>query len=228
MKNSLVVASSMLLAAGWLSLPSFDWQAALFVGAVVAVGTVVVIAVAIATPFVAIQAGAAILGTCLAVGGIALATGVVGGTAAGFYWGRQGDIKRGQQIEEIARVSNQLDIYFKPSSDPERAADFQCTVVVYEETDLDSRQPGVTTRKVEISAATSEEFYDAVKRQMEKWFTKQVVGDRKDLPRQVKVYMVPYPGEGIYERLKEMAERIGIRECVVNRSERRWTSALPQ
>jgi hypothetical protein len=83
--NVLLATSGVLFVINWPSLPSFDWQAALIVGAIVAFAAVVVIAVAIATPFVAIQAGATILGTCIAVGTIALVTGVIGGTTAGFY-----------------------------------------------------------------------------------------------------------------------------------------------
>jgi hypothetical protein len=229
MKSTVLLATSgVLFAINWPSLPSFDWQAALIVGAIVAVAAVVVIAVAIATPFVAIQAGATILGTCIAVGTIALVTGVIGGTTAGFYWGRQGDIKRQEQIESIKRVSNQLDVHFEPSTDPKRAADFQCTLVVYEETDLASRQPTVTTKKLKISAANSDEFYGQLDQQMKKWFAKQVGGDADGQPRRVMVYMNPYPGEGIYERIKLMAEKNEVRRCLVNKVEGAWVSALPQ
>jgi hypothetical protein len=229
MKSTMLLATSgVLFALSWPSLPSFDWQAALVVGAIVTVAAVVVIAAAIATPFVAIEAGATLLGTCFAVGTIALVTGVIGGTAAGFYWGRQGDIKRQEQIESIKRVSNQLDIHFEPSTDPKRAADFQCTLVVYEETGLAFRQPTVTTKKVKINAANSEDFYEQVDQQMRKWFAKQVGGDAAGQPRRMMVYMNPYPGEGIYERLKQMAEKNDVRRCVVNKIEGAWVSALPQ
>lgn len=229
MKSTMLLATSgVLFAISWSSLPSFDWNAAVFVGVIVAVVTAVVIAVAILTPFVAIQAGATVLGTCVAVGAIALITGIIGGTAAGFYRGRQRDIERQEQIERITRVSNQLDVHFEPSTDPKRAADFQCTLVVYEETDLASEQPTVTTRKVRIRAANSEEFYGQVDQQMKKWFDKQVGGDADRQPRRVMVYMNPYPGNGIYERLKELAENNDIRRCVVTRVEGVWVSALPQ
>ena len=95
MKSTMLLATSgVLFAISGPNSPSFDWQAALIVGAIVAVAAVVVIAVAIVTPFVAVEAGATMLGTCFAVGVIALATGGIGGTAAGFYRGLQGDIKR--------------------------------------------------------------------------------------------------------------------------------------
>lgn len=225
----LLAAGGILFAAGWMGLPSFDVQAALIVGAIVAVATVVVIAVAIATPFIAIEGGATIVGTCLAIGAIALVTGVVGGTAAGFYRGRQGDVKREEQIERIKRVSNQLDIHFEPSpTDPKRAADFQCTLVVYEETDLASYQPTVTTHKLRIEAANAAEFYRQVEREMRQWFSKKVGADADGQPRRVVVYMVPYPGEGVYDRIKELAEKNRVRRCVVKKVEGTWVSALPQ
>jgi hypothetical protein len=228
MKTTMMIAtSSGLFAMSWPSPPSFDWQAALIVGAIVAVTAAVVIAVAIATPFVAISGGA-ILGTCLAVGTIALVTGVIGGAAGGIYWGQQGDIKRQEQIESVKRVSNQLDIHFEPSTNPNRAVDFQCMIVVYEETDLASRQPTVTTRKMKIDAVNSDEFYGQVDQQIKRWFTKQVAGDRDGQQRRVMVYMRPYPGEGIYERLKQLAEKNEVRRCVVNKVEGAWVSALPQ
>lgn len=228
MRTTFLMSANGLFAMSWPSPPSFDWQAALIVGAIVAVAVVVVVAVAIATPFVAISAGATALGTCLAVGTIALVTGVIGGAAGGIYWGQQGDIKRQEQIESIKRVSNQFDIHFEPSTDPNRAVDFQCMIVVYEETDLASRQPTVTTRKVKIDAANSDEFYVQVDQQIKRWFTKQVAGDRDGQQRRVMVYMRPYPGEGIYERLKQIAEKNEVRRCVVNKVEGAWVSALPQ
>jgi hypothetical protein len=229
MKSTMLLAASgVLYAISSPSLPSFDWQAALIVGAIVAVAVVVVTAVAIATPFVAIQAGATMLGTCLAVGAVALVTGIIGGTAAGIHWGREGVTKQGVEVKIIKGVSNQLDIHFEPSTDPNRAADFRCTLVVYEETDLVSRPPTVTTKKVMINAPNSEEFYGQVDQQMKKWFAKQVGGDADGKPRLVKVYMNPYPGEGIYERIKQLAEQIDVRKCVVNKVEGAWVSALPQ
>lgn len=223
--NLLLLATS---AVSWPNLPSFDWQAAIIVGAIVVVAAAIVIGLAIATPYVAIAAGATKLGTCLAVGAIALVTGLIGGTAAGFYRGRQGDIKRQEQIDSIKHVSNQLDIHFEPSTDPSRAADFQCIVVIYEETDLASPQPAVTTKKVKISGASSDEFYGQVDQQMKTWFAKQVGGDEGGEPRRVMIFMNPYPGEGIYERLRQMAEENQKRSCVVNKIEGPWQRALTQ
>lgn len=228
MKSSILIAASgVILAVGWPSLPSFDPQAAILVGAIVAVAAVVVIAGAIAMPYIAIAHGATLLGTALAVGAIAIAMGLIGGAAAGIYWGKQGDIKRQEQVESIKRVSNQLDVYFEPSADPMRAADFQCTLVIYEETDIASQQPTVTTKQVPVSATNSDEFYAQVETTMQKWFSKQVGGDSDGQPRRVTIYMTPNPGEGVYERLKQVSEN-QIRKAVVSKVEDGWHSALPQ
>jgi hypothetical protein len=225
---TLLATSGMLLAISWPKLPSFDWQAAAIVGAVLIVAAVIIVAAAIATPFVAIQGGATLLGTALAVGTIALITGVTGGVAAGLYWGHQGDIRRQEQIESIKRVSNQLDIHFEPSSDdPNQAMEFRCTLVSYEETDMESQQPTVTTKKVKISATNNEEFFEQVDRQVKKWLAQPVGGDTDGQPRRVVIYMKPYPGEGVYERLKQLVEKNEVRRCVVNKVQGAWASALP-
>lgn len=230
MKSSVLFATSGLMWAFLLpTLPSFDWEAAAIVGIIVTVAAAAVIGAAIVTPFVAIVGGTTIVGTALAIGGIAVITGCIGAAAAGFYWGREGDIKRLEQIESIKRVSNQLDIYFDPSAgDPARAADFQCTLVVYEETDLTSRQPTVTTKKIHIRDATDgDQFHEKVNDQLKNWFRKPVQGDKEQKPRRVMVFMSPYPGEGIYERLKRMAEQNGAVRCNVLRSDEVWTSSAP-
>lgn len=229
MKIAMLLAGGTLLGVSWPPLPAFDPQAALIVGAIVTVAALVVIVVAIATPWIAIAAGATVFKTALAVLAIAAVTGAIGGAAAGVYWGNQGEIKRQEQMESIKRVSNQLDIFFEPSTDDaSRAADFRCNLVVYEETDLASRQPTVTTKRLKIVALDSEDFYEQVDRQLKSWFANRVEADLSGQPRRVTIYMNPYPGEGIYERLKRMAEKNDVRPCVVNKTEGAWVSALPE
>jgi len=214
-----------LFAVSWLSLPSFDLQTALIVtGVAFGVLCVCVFCPAWIFPVVA-AAGASKIGVVI---GLAVASCLIG-AAAGLTRGYIGDIRHREQIDSIKRVSNQLEIRFERSTaDPKRAADFQCTLVVYEETDLTSRQPTVTTRTTKISGANSDEFYGQVDQQMRKWLAKQVSGDSDGQPRRILIYMIPYPGEGIYERLKQMAEKSDVRRCVVNKIEGAWTSALPQ
>lgn len=229
MKSYLLLAATGLLwASFWDSLPSFDWDVAWKVAAITAGVAAVAIVAAIALPFVAIQAGVTVLGTAVAVMGISVLIGTGAGIAAGLYWGAKKDAEWQQVVEKIKAVSNQLDIYFEPAaSNSQQAAEFRCTLVIYEETDLKARPPRCTERHVKIEAADSEEFYRLIDQQLKAWLHKPVLADQDNKSRRVKIYMRPYPGEGVYERLRQLVDNNGIRECVVERTERAWQSAKP-
>ncbi len=157
-----------------------------------------------------------------------LLIGTGAGIAAGLYWGAKQDAEWQEVIERIKAVSNQLDIYFEPAAENKgQAADFRCTLVIYEETDLKARPPVCTERHVKIEAADSEEFYRLIDQQLKAWLHKPVLADQDNKSRRVKIYMRPYPGEGVYERLRQLVDNNGIRNCVVERSEQSWTSARP-
>lgn len=225
MNTALVLANA--VTSSLLSLPSFDWNAGYVVGAIVAVGSVLVIALAIATPTVAIQRGATIFGTTFTILCIGLLTGALAGAAAGFYWGRQGDLKREQQVQFVTRVANQLDIYFE--ADPsatgtqKQAKNLQCTIVRYDVKGLESKAPGVTELKVPVKAPDAETFYATVEEQLRDWITsrKKVESDTKK-PR-VHLFMVPYPGNTIRERLRTFCDLNG---CVLETTDSEWMSAL--
>lgn len=153
--------------------------------------------------------------------------------AFALYWGLQRNTKRPQELEMIKqlqtnnRIGNQIDIYFEPSlDDPERAAEFQCTLVLYDAADSGSRKPTVAERKVHIAAGNAGDFYRQVQQQLQSWFAKQFSTDAEGQERRVTIYMKPYPGEAVYERLKQMAEQNGIRKCVVARIDAKWKTAL--
>jgi len=225
------MTSQILFAASWFGggMPSFDWTAAVVVGVIVVAGAAIILTGGIATPFIAIQAGATIKATVVAVALIATATGVVAGAAAGWYWGSKGDARQREEVDKIATVSNQLDIYFEPAGgDPKRAADFTCTVVVYEETDLQARPPTVTTRRTTIKATNAQDFYDQVETQIKRWLGTRVEADRRGQPRKMVVYMNPFPGEGVYDRIKEATDRASGGRCVVQKNEGVWASAVPK
>lgn len=206
--------------------PPFDIQAALFVGAIVTVVVAVVIIAAIATPFVAIQAGATMIGTATAVAVVALVTGVIGGTAAGVFWGNQGNIEHSKHLERIAAQSNHLHITFNPSkSDPRRAADFECNIIVFRELELNSRPPRIKEETLQIQSESASEFYSLVGQQLEQWFATSVLADDTSTPRCITVYMMPTPGEGVYDRLRSLALEKGTREVAVQRVDGTWKSS---
>lgn len=218
--------SLMLFAFSLASLPSFDGKAAILVGAVVFVAAAAAITVAILIPGVPILAGAGLWATFKAVAIVSMAVGIIGGTAAGFYRGYESDKKREATVEWIRTVSNQLDVHFQASaSTPDRAEDFRCCLVLYDETDMTTRQPTIQPRKINIEAKDVEEFYSILQTQLAKWFAKKVLGDKEQHPRRVVIYMRPFPGDGVYERIKELCTSLSS-QCVVNKVEGQWKSAI--
>jgi hypothetical protein len=191
-------------------LPSFDGQAAATVGLIVAVATVVVLVVAIATPFIAIAGGATIVGTALAIGGIAVVTGAIAGTASGLYWGHQGDLEIARNKERVMQLSNHLDICFESSADDKTlASPFCCTLVTYDEAQGSKAVPVIEENRRVVVANNSDEFYHAVDVELRRWFGKRVLGDERGLRRVVTVYMKPYPGDGVWDRLQAMVQEHG-------------------
>lgn len=220
--NSLLILASI---SSWLpTLPSFDWNAALVVGAIVAVGAVLVIAIAIATPVVAIQGGATLLGTAFTVTCIGVVTGTIAAGAAGFYWGRAGDLKRAEVLEQVMKVSNQYDIYFEPKpGDPLEAKSLSCVLVKYVEQGLDTKTPGVLADKLSVKKDDADEFYKDVEARIQSWLNERKKADGDKRPRRIQFFMQPYPGETFYERIKAFCEKQG---CVVTRTNGGWVSAL--
>ena len=201
------------------SLPSFDGQAALTVGAIVVVATVVVLVAAIATPFVAMSGGS-VLATAGAIGGIAAITGAIAGAASGFYWGHEGDLKRAGRATEVARLSNRLDICFVPAElDEDRVVEFCCRIITRDEVVDPSGLPAVEENVRNVEAASSDEFYRIIDRELGRWFGKRVSGDDSNLRRIVTVYMQPNPGEGAWDRLETMVREYG---GVPTKTEGRW------
>lgn len=190
-------------------LPSFDWPAALSVGTVVALSTVFVLAVAIATPGIAIVGGGYVA-TAIAVAGISIVTGCIAGSAAGFYRGAEGDRKRAESTTQVMRLSNHLDIHFDPlPGDPARAAEFRCTIISNDEAVDSSGMPVVKETRRSVSTGNGNEFYHAVEAELRRWFGKRVLGDQENLPRIVTVYMIPHPGEGVWDRLRAIVKEFG-------------------
>lgn len=188
------------------SLPSFDMEAALLVGVVVAAAVALALTAAIVTPFVAIQA-ANLLGAAITVGGIALLTGTIGAAAAGFYWGRASDIEHEKHIQEIASQSSHLHISFMPAAyDPKKAADFECNIIEYKEVDLNSRPPKAKEDTLHLTGSSASEFYNMVGQKLQQWFATNLLADRDKKPRTVSLYMSPNPGEGVFDRMKTLVE----------------------
>ena len=213
--------------ASWLpTFPSFDGNAALVVGIIVAAGALLVIAMAIISPIFAIQGGTTTLGTLATIIGISLVTGTIAAGAAGFYWGKQGDIKRAEVVERVSKVSNQLDLFFEPNTgDASVARDYTINVVVYDEQGLDSKNPTVVARTQQIKVLNSDEdkFYAEIDAAINGWLKQRKSADEKGKARHVAVFMKPFPGDNVYSNIRERAEKKG---CQVARLDGKWESAL--
>lgn len=202
----------------------FSWKAALIVGAIAAIAVVAVVALAVATPFVALAAGATVLGTAITIGAIAICVGVATGAAAGFHWGGLDATEWEEETNKIAAQSGELHIFFVASAnDATRASEFECKLVIYDEINIQRHLARKRTQHITAQNAT--EFYSIIGKEMEKWFGTAVLNDNMGLPRNVMIYMIPNPGEGIYERLKEMASNLSQQNVIVKRIEESWETA---
>lgn len=207
---AVVMAASSLttLALSFNDLPPFDWTMAIQVGIGVTIGALVVVGLAIATPGVAMVAAGSMVATVVSIGAVATVVGVIGGGLAGYKWGQYGEIQRQQNIQQVASVSRQLQIRFVPSAgQPDRAADFECTIVVYNEVDIDANPPQVDENHLHLSSSGSEEFYSLVQQKLDVWFQTPVLADRDNSDRVITIFMQPYPGDGVYERMVDLVHR---------------------
>ena len=201
----------------------FDLRAALIVFAVATVAAAVIISAAILMPGIGIVAGTSLLKTCIEVGTIALVTGIIAGGAAGRYQGlktaREEEQERIEYIWKIREVDHYLDVFFLPSSDvPENARDFVCVLVEY-----DAGMPDSPVLKTQIETSTADTFYEEVRSQLDRWVRRPIIldGGRR---RHVAIFMRPYPGDGVYDRIRQLClERA---EIETSRVDGQWRSRL--
>jgi len=231
MKIGLIFASAgLMFAATSPSFASFDYSAALWVGGITFVVVFLVIAAAVLLPFIAMTVAGA--GGWWAIGGIAFLGAVAAGCTAAYYKGKLLD-KPGEIViilDTIAKLSNQMQIHFEPSDgNSKQAADFKCVLVVYEEEGLKSKSPKCNQKKIKIEGATAQDFFQQVRQEMEIWLTQPVIADSEGRPRWIKIYMEPFPGEGTFQKLKDMVndDLNKIRKCDLTRSEGPWKTLKP-
>ncbi len=197
----------------------FDYKAALvvaLVAAIVVLGVVVIaMSAGVGTP--AVLAGLSAAGPLIsAVAGIALTAGVVAGVVSG--WGRQAKADE-KPPDPVLRAVNELDIAFEPSdADPKQARDFTAVVVRYHEDGKKTAEQRRTIREERNDA-----FYTQVETQLDDWLGHRTCGDDAGKCRRVCVYMNPYPGDGVYEKIKGLCERRP--NVVVSRVEAPWSPA---
>jgi len=208
-----------LLAVGEFVGPGFDFKVALVVALLV---TVVVLSAVV----IAMTAGAstpAVIGllaasgkVLTAVATIALTAAVVAGTVSG--WNRQAHATE-TPPDPVLQEMNELDVAFEPSlTEPKMAKDFTAIVVHYRE----SGQKTAVERHI-IHEERNDAFYSQLEKDLDRWLSQHTSADSAGKTRKVCVYMSPFPGDGVYERIKQLCERRG--GVVVSRIEAPWTSA---
>lgn len=224
-------------------MPSFSWTAAWLVGLVVAGSSLVALALAIVVPAVGIRRGKTWRGTGAAVSGVSLVTALSGAIAAGIYWGHAGGAgtaPRGpgdqppsatptgadvpatpppRPVEPLRRFADRLDVYFEPKENqPDEARDFTCVLVTYDE----GRLAGRLIRE-EIHERSADNFYRQLETQVARWLGGLALSDPHGHP-QLLVYMQPFPGEGVFERIRQIETRHA--GLMVHRVDGPWRSAF--
>lgn len=221
----IAVVSIWIFALALWPLPSFDTNAAIWVGVTAVVVTAAVIVTAIAIPAIAIG-GTLSLATAASVACVSLVVGVILAGVAGFVKGRIGDIKIQEEINKIKNISNQLHIKFEPiKENPSNAKPFECTIITYAETGIGSKSLGITQKKLEITANDATDFYSLIERQIIFWKAEKVLGDSDNLKRRVIVFMDPFPGESVFNRIAEIIKKIGYDKIEVQQIFGPWKSA---
>jgi len=232
MKTRLMFASTgLMFAATSQSFASFDPDAALWVGGITFVVVCLVILAAALIPFIAMTVAGTLAGG-VAIVGIAFLGAVAAGCTAGYIKGKLIDdpANLAKTLDTIAKLSNQMQIHFEPSDgNSKQAADFKCVLVVYEEEGIKSKSPKCNQRKIKIERATAQDFFQQVRQEMENWLTQPVLADSEGRPRWLKIYMEPFPGEGTFQKLKDMVndDLNKIRKCDLTRSEGPWKTLKP-
>lgn len=217
---------------------SFDWAIALAVGFAVLAGSVLTVFSAMILPFVAIERGKTWLGTLAAVVGIGSTVAIVGGYTAGYYRGMGGGgATTPSSVKDTAadvvvktspkpvsdskaklKLTARMDVAFqRDPANPSNALNAQCSVVTYEMkngTQLSANGPQ------DIKEANPEAFFTAFSKKLDEWLKTPLSDAIKDEPRSLIVYMDPFPGNGVYERILQLATERNIK---VNKITGRWS-----
>ena len=141
---------------------------------------------------------------------VPVVTGAIAGKASGLDGGHKADLEIARNKERVMQLSNHLDICFESSADDKTlASPFCCTLVTYDEAQGSKAVPVIEENRRVVVANNSDEFYHAVDVELRRWFGKRVLGDERGLRRVVTVYMKPYPGDGVWDRLQAMVQEHG-------------------
>jgi hypothetical protein len=220
-----------------------DWGIALSVGLAVVIISELTILGAIILPKVPLEPGKTWRGTVTAVSGISLIIGGVGGYVAGQFGGRGGggattagqSVVSTQPIQQVPVASipakveptkptrpdtylaSSVDLYFVRDKESKNVANFTSEVVAY-------RRKGSAWEPVfnKVVGKDLNEFLKLNAEVLDSYL--------KDIPssdqsgRRLRIFLDPFPGEGVYDQLRQQAEKQGWK---VDRKEVAWQPEYP-
>lgn len=220
-----------------------DWGIALSVGLAVTIISEMTILGALILPKIPLEPGKTWRGTVWAVSTISLIIGGVGGYVAGQFGGRGGGgattkgsaIVSTQPIQQVPVASvpakieptkparpdtylaSSVDLYFVRDKESKLVANFTSELVGY-------RRKGNAWEQVvsKIEAKNLSEFLKLNVNALENYL--------KDIPssdqasRRLRIFLDPFPGEGVYDQLRLQAEKLGWK---VDRKDVAWQPEYP-
>lgn len=220
-----------------------DWGIALSVGLAVIIISEVTILGAILLPKIPLEPGKTWRGTVSAVSTISVIIGGVGGYVAGQFGGRGGGgaVTSGQSIVSTQPVqqtpvsthtvkveatkpvrpdnylANTVDLYFLRDKDTKLVANFTCELVGY-------RRKGEAW-ELTISKVVAKDLGEFLK------LSSNALGEyQKEIPasdlavRKLRIFRDPDPGDGVYDQLRQQAEKQGWK---VDRKDVAWQPEYP-
>lgn len=220
-----------------------DWGMALSVGLGVALISELTILGAIILPKIPLEAGKTWRGTVSAVSGISLIIGGAGGYLAGQFGGRGGGgaLTSGQAVVSTQQapvlpvatsttqvvptkparpetyLANQVDIHFVVDPQTKVIANHTCKVVAY-------RRKGSQWEMVssEIKANSLDDFLKKTSEALDS-IQKDILAEDQ-AGRRLRLYLDPFPGEGVYDKIRQQAEAKGWK---VDRKDVAWLPEAP-
>lgn len=220
-----------------------DWGMALSVGLGVALVSEVAILAAMILPKFPIDPGKTWRGTVMGVSFVSVIIGGVGGYIAGQFGGRGGGgaLNAGsspvstaatqttpqptvasktlstQPTRPESYLANRVDLYFIRDPNTKLVANFVCEIVAYRKKGSDW---DLAVSKVE--ARNLDDFLKGNSDVMQRLLADIPAEDRA--ARRLRIYLDPFPGEGVYDKLRQLAEPQG---WLVERKDLTWKPELP-
>ena len=193
------------------------------VGLIVTSVTATILTLAIIIPGIPIV-GTALIGTTFAIVGVSVLCGGVSGYYAGKEQAGKDKAERKQGETEVSHVSNRMYITFEKSSDnPKEAIPFKCTMIVFRENGIGTKNPTTKSDSLKISTDSNNDLLNKVKEEFQKWKNLNVLADNYKKPREIVIYTQPFPGDGTLLKFEELIKDVfGVKGVNISKSEQEY------